>query len=132
MPLMLKRLLSTDPLVLCRRGVRTLRRRRKWLIYLGGFAAALTALLLLWPIDIERYLDGEASAEIHDRADQPLYVFLNNQQQWCFPKTLNQVNPHLVQATLAAEDHRFWSHHGVDPLAFLRAFGQLLLHGRAR
>ena len=29
--------------------------------------------------------------------------------------------PTLVAATVAAEDHRFWSHHGVDPLAIGRA-----------
>lgn len=30
----------------------------------------------------------------------------------------------IVSATLAAEDKRFWSHEGVDPLATLRAAGQ--------
>src|SRR5688500_20268336 len=29
--------------------------------------------------------------------------------------------PHLVAATIAAEDRRFWSHPGVDPLSILRA-----------
>ncbi len=32
----------------------------------------------------------------------------------------------VVQATLALEDRRFWSHPGVDPLAVLRAVGQHL------
>ena len=34
------------------------------------------------------------------------------------PETLA---PHLVAATIAAEDRRFWSHPGVDPLSILRA-----------
>src|SRR5262249_32281877 len=33
----------------------------------------------------------------------------------------------LVAATLAAEDHRFWSHVGIDPLALARAVRRHLL-----
>ncbi|MET0593385.1 MAG: transglycosylase domain-containing protein, partial [Polyangiaceae bacterium] len=35
--------------------------------------------------------------------------------------SLDRISPHLVNATLAAEDRRFWEHGGVDPLAILRA-----------
>ncbi len=34
---------------------------------------------------------------------------------------LHEVSPHLVEAFLAAEDARFYTHHGVDPLATARA-----------
>jgi penicillin-binding protein 1C len=34
---------------------------------------------------------------------------------------LNEISPLLVSATLAAEDHRFYEHSGVDPWALLRA-----------
>ncbi len=34
---------------------------------------------------------------------------------------LRQISPHLVQATLASEDHRFFSHRGVDWLALARS-----------
>lgn len=34
---------------------------------------------------------------------------------------LDQISPALVAATLAAEDHRFFDHHGVDPRGVLRA-----------
>src|SRR5262245_20208146 len=115
---------------LFRHRVQTLWRNRKRLIYVGASVATLIALLLFWPIEVENYLTVDASAEIHDCTDQPLYVFLNKQQQWCFPQDLDQVNPWLVQATLAAEDRRFWEHHGIDPLAILRAVGQLIRHGR--
>ncbi|MDA0269744.1 MAG: transglycosylase domain-containing protein [Chloroflexi bacterium] len=37
------------------------------------------------------------------------------------PITLDRVSPVLVAATIAAEDQRFRSHPGVDPLAMLRA-----------
>ncbi|HLX69828.1 MAG TPA: penicillin-binding protein 1C, partial [Verrucomicrobiae bacterium] len=36
----------------------------------------------------------------------------------------------LIEATLAAEDQRFWSHHGVDFRASVRALWQLLWHRR--
>jgi penicillin-binding protein 1B len=34
---------------------------------------------------------------------------------------LNQIPPLLVDAILAAEDHRFYEHHGVDPVRILKA-----------
>lgn len=43
---------------------------------------------------------------------------------------LSDVGPHLEQAMLAAEDKRFYSHPGVDPLAVSRAALQALVHGR--
>ena len=35
--------------------------------------------------------------------------------------TADNLPPMLVAATIAAEDRRFWSHPGVDPIAILRA-----------
>jgi penicillin-binding protein 1C len=34
---------------------------------------------------------------------------------------LDRISNHLVDATLAAEDRRFWDHRGVDPIGLLRA-----------
>lgn len=41
-----------------------------------------------------------------------------------------QIPPLLAAAALAAEDHRFFSHPGVDPLALVRALAQNLAAGR--
>ncbi|MQA00083.1 MAG: hypothetical protein GEU80_12280 [Dehalococcoidia bacterium] len=41
------------------------------------------------------------------------------------PVTLDEVAPIMVQATLAAEDQRFRSHPGVDPLAMARAASEV-------
>jgi penicillin-binding protein 1A len=41
--------------------------------------------------------------------------------------SLNQVSPALIQAVIATEDHRFWSHHGVDKLRTLKALWVTLL-----
>jgi len=35
---------------------------------------------------------------------------------------LNRVSPFFIQAVIATEDHRFWGHHGVDPLRMVKAF----------
>jgi membrane peptidoglycan carboxypeptidase len=42
------------------------------------------------------------------------------------------VDPHLIQAFVAIEDHRFYSHRGVDPRAMLRAVRDNLSAGRPR
>jgi len=42
---------------------------------------------------------------------------------------LSHISPHLIQATLASEDQRFFDHQGVDWLAMLRALGLNLQRG---
>ncbi len=85
---------------------------------LGGIA------VFAWPMDAEAYLHAPASGELMDRAGRPMYAYLNPAQQWCFVRELDAISPWLVKATLAAEDQRFYSHPGVDPIAVLRAFVQ--------
>ena len=41
-----------------------------------------------------------------------------------------ELAPSLVAATIAAEDRRFWSHPGVDPVAIARAAWQNLSEGQ--
>ncbi|MCP9463856.1 MAG: PBP1A family penicillin-binding protein [Nitrospira sp.] len=43
--------------------------------------------------------------------------------------SLDQMPPLLIQMVLAIEDRRFFSHHGIDPLAIGRALWVNLLHG---
>jgi len=86
--------------------------------------AALVALGLAWPMDVPRYLEVQASREMTDRSGRLLYAFLNEGEQWCFPRALPEISPYLVRATLAAEDQRFQRHGGVDARAVLRAAWQ--------
>ncbi len=96
------------------------------------FAACLVtaclafAILMAWPMDTGHYLDSTPSQSILDRNERTLYSFLNDEEQWCFPKSLDAVSPHLIKATLATEDQHFYFHPGVDPLAVCRAIGQNL------
>lgn len=44
-------------------------------------------------------------------------------------KSLDEVSPYVVQAFIAAEDKNFYSHHGVNPMAILRAAYQNFIGG---
>jgi penicillin-binding protein 1C len=69
------------------------------------------------------------STMVVDREGRLLRAFATTDGRWRLPVRVNQVDPRYVQALLGYEDNRFYSHHGVDPLAMLRAFGQLIYNG---
>lgn len=79
------------------------------------------AALLLPRLDAAPCLEARLSPVMTDRNGVMLHAYLNDDEQWCFPVDLDAVSPRLVQATLAAEDKRFFSHGGVDLRAALRA-----------
>lgn len=56
-----------------------------------------------------------------DKEGRLLRAYLSADRQWALPVTLEELNPHLINATIAVEDQRFRSHHGVDPIAVARA-----------
>jgi penicillin-binding protein 1C len=80
--------------------------------------------------DPERYTALQRSGEMQDRSGRLMYAFLNDEEQWCFPRPLDAMSPWLIQATVAAEDQRFFQHRGVDPIAVLRAALQNVLGRR--
>lgn len=95
------------------------------LLFLGA-----ASLFLFYPMDTSLYLDSNPSPKILDRSGAPLYFFLNKQSQWLIEKSLDEISPHLVRASIAVEDRRFSKHHGVDALAVFRAIFQNLLERR--
>ncbi|HET8644104.1 MAG TPA: biosynthetic peptidoglycan transglycosylase, partial [Vicinamibacteria bacterium] len=66
-------------------------------------------------------LEGVASTEIVDREGQPLQETLSEQGGRSRPLDPGRLPEVLVQATLAAEDGRFFRHAGIDTLAIARA-----------
>jgi penicillin-binding protein 1C len=99
-----------------------LRRRWRWV---GGIALAIFAFALwlrLGPIPRELVdLENTTSTVVVDRRGVPLYEALSGDGTRSIRLDPRSLPPHLVAATLAAEDRRFWSHPGVDSIAILRA-----------
>ena len=58
-----------------------------------------------------------------------IMLFFGTQREKRQLVSIHDVPQHLVHAVLAAEDQRFFSHHGVDPRGLLRAIWVNLRHG---
>ena len=74
--------------------------------------------------------DLEVSTLVLDRNGKLLRAYLTSEGRWRLPATRQQVDPIFLEALLAYEDKRFFQHHGVDPLAAMRAAYQFVTHGR--
>lgn len=75
-------------------------------------------------------LASDISTVVTDRQGRLLRAFALPKGMWRLPVTADQVDPKFIRLLTAYEDKRFASHHGVDPLALLRSFGQAIIHGR--
>lgn len=84
----------------------------------------------LGPLEPEPYLQSAASPKMLDRDGRLLYAFMNEDEQWSFPVAWDRISPHLINATLAVEDKRFYRHAGVDLRAVTRAAWTNLTAGR--
>ena len=65
--------------------------------------------------------EPEPSTIVVDRHGVQLYEARSGDGTRTVTLTAASLPPTLVAATIAAEDRRFWSHPGVDPIAILRA-----------
>ena len=97
---------------------------------LAGLAVAATALVAtaltldrLFPPDLSRYRDR--STEVVDGNGRLLRAFTTADGKWRLKTAVDDVDPLYLGLLKAYEDRRFDSHWGVDPLATLRAAGQL-------
>jgi penicillin-binding protein 1C len=95
-----------------------------------AFAVA-AAWIRMGPLP-EGFLDLEphVSTEVVDRSGHPLYEALSERGQRSRPLFPRQLPATLVQATLAAEDARFYRHPGIDPVGLLRAVVHNVRAGR--
>jgi penicillin-binding protein 1C len=71
-----------------------------------------------------------SDVEFLDRDGQPLRVVRPDDRPFGQPVQYGEIPRALIEATLAAEDRRYWNHHGVDFLASIRALWQFVQHGR--
>lgn len=92
----------------------------------------LTGLLVL-VMDSARLAHGvtrtirPAAVTLLDRNGAPLTTLGDG---WSRPLALDDVSPLMVDAIVAIEDRRFFSHSGIDPNGLARAFVRNLLAGR--
>jgi penicillin-binding protein 1C len=109
------------------------RRRRLLLGVASGLAAlcAAAAGWVAWPLPAALTAPPAAtSLVIEDRAGQVLRTTRapdGSRTRWL---PLSALDPQLIQAFVALEDRRFFSHHGVDLRATLRALAQNVTGGR--
>jgi penicillin-binding protein 1C len=106
--------------------------RRRWLrrgaivlvIALTLPVLSFFSLSLLFPFPVEEIAAAkrrQASTLVLDSEGHLLRPFLGEDQTWLFWVGLDEVSPHLIEATIAVEDERFYRHPGVDPIAVMRA-----------
>lgn len=100
-------------------------------LFLGLAVGAILAVAVfamystLPPADALRDGRDRGSVTLLDRHDT---VFAWRGDQFGGEVSPGDVSPHLVHAILAAEDHRFYGHFGVDPIGLARA---LVVNARA-
>ncbi len=106
-------------------------RRGFWLksgAVLAGLLVTLAALDLAFPPPIERARSG--SLVVTDVNGIPLRAFPTEDGRWRIRANLENTDPLFIEALIAVEDERFYSHWGVDFLAVIRASGQAIGRGR--
>ena len=90
--------------------------RRQWAWGLAAIPAlGLLYVLLLIPftpgISDIRKAKLEQPAQILSQDGKELAIFKRSNRDWV---TLDQIAPSVIKALIATEDHRFYSHHGLD------------------
>jgi penicillin-binding protein 1C len=88
----------------------------------AGLVCVLAAAALFAPYDArDLEPDGNAIA-FTDRNDLPLGTVLGSDERHAIAVPLERMSPAFVNAILAAEDARFFSHQSIDGRALLRSF----------
>ncbi len=103
-------------------------------VLIAGSVILGAGVLLKWldaqyPLALPEHHQHYAQV-VTDREGHPLRAFPDRKGVWRYQVALESVSPHYLEALLTFEDRRFWWHFGVDPLAMVRAVGQMAVHGR--
>ncbi|HEY5892321.1 MAG TPA: penicillin-binding protein 1C [Chthoniobacterales bacterium] len=102
------------------------------MIFIGGMVvvAALEIALRLTPFPKALEKPAPLSAEFLDRNGRPLRILLVDQKRYSRHTALTDISPRVIQATLSAEDKRFYHHNGIDFLAIGRAVRSAITTGK--
>jgi penicillin-binding protein 1C len=93
----------------------------------AGFAVTET-LKRLGPVPLGERITY--STLVVDRDGKLLRPFITKDGYWRLPLKAGDVDPRFLSMLIAYEDKRFFAHHGVDPVALLRAAWQAVENGR--
>lgn len=96
-------------------------KRRTTVIAGLAVCAGVTVWLRLGPLPEGLLDEPPPSTIVVDRNGVELYEARSADGTRAVTLTADALPPTLVAATIAAEDRRYWSHPGVDPVAILRA-----------
>ena len=108
-----------------------MKRLKKFLFLAGAAFLALVLFSLFLPIPRKKLDPGPViSLRLLDRNGVVLREVLSDEGGRCRWVGLADIPPHLVQATIAAEDKSFYFHGGVNPLSVVRALWQNMKRGR--
>jgi penicillin-binding protein 1C len=112
-------------------------RRRRWKRAAFALAATVLAAASGWfvlpfafPLPPGLIADPVASPVLLDRHGAPFRHLTSDDFTRAAPVKLSQIPDRLVDSTLAAEDKRFFSHHGIDILATARSATDFLRNRR--
>jgi len=72
-----------------------------------------------------RYLNQQPPTEIYSRDGKVLKILGDRSYM-----TLDLISPHFQKAIIAVEDSTFYEHHGLDPVAILRALYKNTVKGK--
>jgi penicillin-binding protein 1C len=120
--------------------MKSLRANPRWKmtkrLLLAGLGATILWMLMepilvsFVPLPPALFTAPPPAVELLDRNGEPLRLTRDGDGPFQQFASLSEIPQALVSATLAAEDSRFWSHHGVDWRADLRAAWQLIWNRR--
>ncbi len=102
---------------------------RRAALAVAAAALAVEVALRLTPLPAALAAGTISSTEFLDREGRPLRTLLVNERRFARRCELRDVSPHLLSATIAAEDQRFFKHPGVDPFALARAIASAVRKG---
>jgi len=94
------------------------------------FAVAGVWIWSLSPAPLGQKL--EFSKQVLDRNGRLLRAYATTDGRWRLPAQVSDVDPRFFDVLFAYEDKRFRNHHGVDPLAVIRAGVQFATSGHLR
>ena len=102
--------------------------KRKGLIYSALLSVTVSlgvfCFYILQPPSSGRL--NETSQVVRSETGEIINLRLTENGFWREKATLEDIDPDLVKTLIAYEDQRYWTHHGVDPLALFRAaFGYI-------